>query len=68
MMASLIKKLPQKTNPGSVCPWCCQPSEIIWIHGHGQCSLCGTNIDECCRGEQCDTPPGLENSDDENTG
>ena len=38
-----------------VCQRCGQPSQIIWVHGHGQCSLCGTNIDECCRGEQCNT-------------
>ena len=33
------------------CNWCGHQSKIIWIHGHGQCSHCGTNIDECCRGE-----------------
>ena len=37
-----------------ICLWCGQPAQIIWVHGHGQCSSCGTNIDECCRGEQCD--------------
>ena len=37
-----------------ICAWCGQPAQIIWVHGHGQCSSCGTNIDECCRGEQCD--------------
>ncbi len=37
-----------------ICSWCKQPAQIIWVHGHGQCSVCGTNIDECCRGEQCD--------------
>jgi len=21
------------------------------VHGHGQCSVCGINIDECCTGE-----------------
>ncbi len=34
-----------------ICNWCNQPSTIIWVHGHGQCSICGYNIDECCRGE-----------------
>jgi len=33
------------------CDWCSQPSVIIWVHGHGQCSVCVINIDECCRGE-----------------
>lgn len=36
-----------------ICPWCNYPAEIVWVHGHGQCSNCGINIDECCRGEQC---------------
>jgi hypothetical protein len=22
------------------------------VHGHGQCSVCHTIVDECCRGEQ----------------
>ena len=34
-----------------ICPWCYQPSQIIWVHGHGQSSNCSYNIDECCRGE-----------------
>jgi len=38
-------------NQTIVCNWCLQPSYIIWLHGHGQCSVCGINIDECCRGE-----------------
>lgn len=33
------------------CCWCNLPSSIVWVHGHGQCSNCGINIDECCRGE-----------------
>lgn len=37
-----------------ICLWCGQSAQIIWVHGHGQCSSCGINIDECCRGEQCD--------------
>lgn len=34
-----------------ICNWCNQPTKIVWVHGHGQCSVCGYNIDECCRGE-----------------
>ncbi len=46
-----------------VCQWCGQPAQIFWFHGHGQCSVCGTNIDECCRGEQRDDKPSnLTNS------
>ncbi len=40
-----------------ICNWCNQPSAIIWVHGHGQCSICGTNIDECCRGEEIQNSP-----------
>lgn len=36
----------------SICKWCNQQSIIIWVHGHGQCSVCGINVDECCRGEE----------------
>jgi rRNA maturation endonuclease Nob1 len=34
------------------CPYCGQVVELVWIHGHAQCAACGTNVDECCRGEQ----------------
>ncbi|MCY1062912.1 hypothetical protein [Nannocystis sp. SCPEA4] len=33
------------------CPWCGQPLALVWVHGHGQCVRCGTNLEECCRGE-----------------
>ncbi len=38
-----------------ICNWCNQLSTIIWVHGHGQCSVCGYNIDECCSGETCES-------------
>ncbi|MBI2437182.1 MAG: hypothetical protein HYV41_05620 [Candidatus Magasanikbacteria bacterium] len=41
-------------NPKN-CPYCHSPLTLIWTHGHGQCASCGINIDECCRGEQCET-------------
>ncbi len=40
-------------NQEITCPWCCRITNIIWVHGHGQCAFCGINIDECCRGETC---------------
>ncbi|MFN3693508.1 MAG: hypothetical protein ACK4UV_00745 [Ignavibacterium sp.] len=55
-----------------ICSWCNQPSTIIWVHGHGQCSVCGYNIDECCRGENIqhinstEKEEKEENSDDKN--
>jgi hypothetical protein len=39
-----------------ICKWCNQPSIVIWVHGHGQCSVCGINVDECCRGEEAHPP------------
>ena len=39
-----------------ICNWCNQQTVIIWVHGHGQCSVCGINIDECCRGEEAHPP------------
>ena len=38
-----------------ICSWCGTQTKIIWVHGHGQCANCGTNIEECCKGETCDT-------------
>ena len=44
-----------------ICNWCNQQTVIIWVHGHGQCSVCGINIDECCRGEEAHPPaPSLK--------
>ncbi len=43
-------------TPESICQWCGQPNHIIWVHGHGQCSVCGYNIEECCKGETCEQP------------
>lgn len=37
-----------------ICPFCGHLSKMIWVHGHGQCAVCGITIDECCRGEQSD--------------
>lgn len=35
-----------------LCPFCGMPTEIVWVHGHGQCMVCKMVMDECCRGEQ----------------
>jgi len=35
--------------------WCGFEGLLVWVHGHGQCSNCGINIDECCRGEACES-------------
>ncbi|PKD43359.1 hypothetical protein CWD77_12180 [Rhodohalobacter barkolensis] len=42
------------------CLYCGQPEQLVWVHGHGQCAHCGTNVEECCRGESCF--PQIDNS------
>jgi hypothetical protein len=58
------------------CYYCGYEGEIIWVHGHGQCARCHTNIDPCCQGvpdpgpqeerppapRQKPGPPGLNRS------
>ncbi|HEY8375175.1 MAG TPA: hypothetical protein VIK91_01745 [Nannocystis sp.] len=41
------------------CPWCGGPLTLVWVHGHGQCVRCGTNLDECCRGETAEATTPL---------
>ena len=40
-------------NPKPRCPACGRPENIVWVHGHGQCTYCHTNILPCCDGETC---------------
>ena len=49
------------------CSWCTQLTEIIWVHGHWQCALCGISIDECCHGYQCNNLTKTECDEEENT-
>lgn len=48
-----------------ICPYCGQLTQVIWVHGHGQCMVCKTIIDECCRGEQ-DASSGNDKDSKEN--
>ena len=34
-----------------VCGFCGNQTTVNWVHGHGECSICHSNIDECCSGE-----------------
>lgn len=44
----------QETNTfAHRCLYCGMEAELVWVHGHGQCSHCGINTEECCRGESC---------------
>ena len=44
------------------CPFCSARLQIVHVHGHGQCSRCGTNVDPCCSGaspgDEADQPAG----------
>lgn len=42
--------------PQPRCPACGLPSETLWVHGHGQCEHCGTNIAPCCDGAPSPEP------------
>ena len=47
----------EEAKNGSVAPRCLacgRPESIIWVHGHGQCAYCNTNVMPCCDGETCD--------------
>lgn len=32
------------------CSYCGTLLLVVHVHGHGQCSVCGTNVDPCCAG------------------
>ena len=36
------------------CPACGQTAPVVWVHGHGQCAICGTNVAPCCDGAATD--------------
>lgn len=38
------------------CPACGHPLQLVYVHGHGQCRTCHTNIEPCCSGAPCPTP------------
>jgi hypothetical protein len=42
------------------CQVCGQEAPIIWVHGHGQCSKCKTNIRPCCDGETETREPSVD--------
>ncbi len=50
------KKMQTHSENKIICNWCGSVTQIIWVHGHGQCANCGINIEECCKGEVCQTP------------
>lgn len=43
---------PSSTDPcrtDARCPACGTLAPIVWVHGHGQCAACKTNIAPCCQ-------------------
>ena len=42
------------TKKVQICPACNRATEIVWVHSHGQCGFCKTNIDQCCSGERAE--------------
>lgn len=38
------------------CPYCGAVADVVRVHGHGQCSRCGTNIEPCCSGASPEEP------------
>ena len=47
-----------KNQKIQICPICNRATEIVFIHGHGQCSFCKTVIDPCCSGETAERDGG----------
>lgn len=49
------------------CNWCGNPTRLIWVHGHGQCEVCRTNIEECCKGDICQPELSPEENSNNNS-
>ena len=40
------------------CPRCQNMGQMIDVHGHLQCGICGSVVDDCCQGEvACERKP-----------
>ena len=35
------------------CPRCQSEVSLVFVHGHYQCPVCKSNVDDCCQGEVC---------------
>lgn len=35
---------------GEACPVCGRHALVLWVHGHGQCTACGSAVEPCCQG------------------
>ena len=45
------------------CPRCQSEVSLFFVHGHYQCPVCKSNVDDCCQGEVCQT---VEEKEEEN--
>ena len=36
-----------------ICPRCHNNIQPVVVHGHYQCTVCKSNIDDCCSGDTC---------------
>ena len=43
------------------CMFCGYPLQLVHVHGHYQCKVCGTNTLPCCDGDNCHTNEQLKN-------
>jgi hypothetical protein len=50
IVEGLRKKKVKKENK-SICPYCNQKTEFIWVHGHYQCLVCKNVVTWCCGDE-----------------
>ena len=49
------KDTEEKMEEIIICPNCNQKADLIWVHGHYQCSKCNAVIISCCNGESDNT-------------
>ena len=45
------KRGPYLPPKATVCDWCGQWTNLVYVHGHYQCGSCARVLIECCEGE-----------------
>lgn len=45
------------------CFHCAHWVQLVHVHGHYQCPVCGINLLPCCDGDNCDTNQLLKTTD-----
>ncbi len=48
-----------------ICPRCHTTIQPVVVHGHYQCQICKSNIDDCCSGEICQASIEMSNFKEE---